>query len=290
MTTDYLFSPTMTASLIAIALFLFVFCFVSIKGKKSTLKGQWLFDNFFENITDSFFQEDQLNKVARKLSVATDKYFFNCAITRQPSQLKKVIGMRLFAIVILILSILLGFLMQSILIGLIGVVVAIIIFVYLPMKANSAAKKRKEVLQRDLPRFMDLLKTALQINLPIDQAIEVTARHIDCTLSDELLSSLAEAKMGTQSWQVALQKLAQQYEIDDLSDFVLEIVVAFDKGISIYDVVSKKAASMKQMRLLRAKEKASRLTSIIVVPMFAFKIVPLLLIMMLPLVMAVDAF
>ena len=68
MTTDYLFSPTMTASLIAIALFLFVFCFVSIKGKKSTLKGQWLFDNFFENITDSFFQEDQLNKVARKLS------------------------------------------------------------------------------------------------------------------------------------------------------------------------------------------------------------------------------
>lgn len=290
MTTDYLFSPTMTASLIAIALFLFVFCFVSIKGKKSTLKGQWLFDNFFENITDSFFQEDQLNKVARKLSVATDKYFFNCAITRQPSQLKKVIGMRLFAIVMLILSILLGFLMQSILMGLIGVVVAIIIFVYLPMKANSAAKKRKEVLQRDLPRFMDLLKTALQINLPIDQAIEVTARHIDCTLSDELLSSLAEAKMGTQSWQVALQKLAQQYEIDDLSDFVLEIVVAFDKGISIYDVVSKKAASMKQMRLLHAKEKAARLTSMIVIPMFAFKIIPLLLIMMLPLVMAVDKF
>ena len=287
---DHLFSPSAISCLLAIGLFCIVFLIVSERGRRTTLQGQWLFDNFFENLTDSFFKEEDLNKVARKLSVATDKYFFNCAITRQKAQIKKVIGTRIFAIAIVVLSVAIGFLMQSWGVVIIGAIAALLLFVYLPMKADIDAKKRKEAIRMDLPRFMDLLKTALQIGLPVDQAIEITARHIDCMLSDEMLAALTEAKMGTQSWQLALQKLAQQYEIDDLSDFILDIIVAFDKGISIFDVVSKKAASMKQSRLLGAKEKAARLTSIIVLPMFAFKIVPLLLIMMLPLVLAIDKF
>lgn len=285
-----LFSPLTTSCLIALSLFCFVFFIVSVRGQKNSLKGQWLFDNFFENLTDSFIAEEDLNKVARRLSVATDKYFFNCAITRQTAQLKKVVGTRIFAIAILILSVVLGFLTQSLVIVIIGTTIAVMLFVYLPMKADADAKKRKNTIQLELPRFLDLLKTALQINLPVDQAIEITARHIDCTLSDEMLAALAEAKMGTLSWQAALQKLAQQYEIDDLSDFILDIIVAFDKGISIYDVVAKKAASMKQSRLLNAKEKASKLTSWIVLPMFAFKVIPLLILMMLPLILTIDQF
>ena len=85
-------TPLLISSMTAISIFMFVFFVVIIKGKSKTLKGKWLFDNFFVNLTESFIPEDRLNDVARKLSVATDKYFFNCAITRQEAQLKKVIG------------------------------------------------------------------------------------------------------------------------------------------------------------------------------------------------------
>lgn len=283
-------TPLLISSMTAISIFMFVFFVVIIKGKSKTLKGKWLFDNFFVNLTESFIPEDKLNDVARKLSVATDKYFFNCAITRQEAQLKKVIGSRIFAIAVLILTIIIAFLLASPLVGILGFLTALLIFIYLPMKADSEAKKRKKQLERELPRFLDLLKTALQINLPIDQAIDLTAKHLDGPLSDELLASLAETKIGTSNWQNALQKLARQYEIDDLSDFIMDITVAYDKGIPIYDIVAKKASSLKQTRLLSAKEKAARLTSTIVVPMFLFKIIPLLVIMAYPLVISINEF
>lgn len=283
-------SPLFISAMTAVALFCFCFFFISWHGQKTTLKGQWLFDNFFENLTSSFLKDEELNQVARKLSIATDKYFFNCAITRQESQLKKVIGTRIFSIALAFISIILSVLLSSVEIVILGLIIAIVIFIYLPMQADRKAKKRKKDLEKELPRFLDLLKTALQINLPVDQAIEITARHIDSPLSDEFLSSLAETKLGTKNWQSALQNLAQQYEIDDLSDFILDIIVAYDKGVPVYDVVAAKATSMKQMRLLNAKEKAARLTSTIVIPMFIFKIIPLLVIMALPLLMAIDNF
>ena len=220
-------TPLLISSMTAISIFMFVFFVVIIKGKSKTLKGKWLFDNFFVNLTESFI-------------------------------------------------IIIAFLLASPLVGILGFLTALLIFIYLPMKADSEAKKRKKQLERELPRFLDLLKTALQINLPIDQAIDLTAKHLDGPLSDELLASLAETKIGTSNWQNALQKLARQYEIDDLSDFIMDITVAYDKGIPIYDIVAKKASSLKQTRLLSAKEKAARLTSTIVVPMFLFKIIPLL--------------
>ena len=155
---------------------------------------------------------------------------------------------------------------------------------YIPRKVHSDAMGKKADLSSELSRFVDLLLSALEINLPVEIAIAQTAESVPGILSSELRKSFAETQVGAMNWQQALEKIAHKYEIDQLSDFVSDIITAYNKGISVTDAVARKSYEIKQSVLLIAKERTAKMSNNILVPVTIFKIIPLMAVMMIPIV------
>jgi Flp pilus assembly protein TadB len=156
-------------------------------------------------------------------------------------------------------------------------------------KVDKAAKLKKFRMVDELPRFIDLLQTALQINMPVEDAIIITAKSLhDTVLASEFLNAVADMQMGVHDWQSALEQMARNYEIDTLSDFVLDLVTSYSKGVPIADAVARKSRDIKQSNLLAMKERASRLTSTILLPVLGFKVMPLLALLCIPIIQQIT--
>lgn len=250
----------------------------------------WLFENWQVQIYDSIFGVRETSHIGKKIGVDMERYEHNCKLTRQKSQAKVVIIDKLCGFVIIGVFCIIGVISMNIPLMVIGLVIAFP-FIALPIHfVESAAEKRKRAVEEELPRFLDMLYTALLIGMPVDQAIEITAKSLKNTvLAEELLSTMIKPKVGASSWQEALETLAADYNVDTLSDFVLDITNAYSLGASILDSVERKSHDIKQSNLIAMKERASKLTNTILFPVLIFKIIPLLLIMCIPIIKQLQA-
>ena len=219
----------------------------------------------------------------RKLGVDTERMKKNCAIAGLPYQPECLISRLAVGALLLAAGAALGFFVHWS-IGVAGVLGFFLVF-YIPYKRPEyIATKRKHEMIDEIPRFIDMLETALRVGLPIAEAITITAKHLKgTTIAKEFLSSVAEMQIGAYSWQQALERLADKYEIDVFSDFVMDIVTAYEKGVSVQQSVSNKNREIKLTRSLQIKSNAQRMNSTILLPITVFKLLPLLAIIGIPL-------
>lgn len=279
--------------LYGIALGIFIFLALSIP-KKSRLSGEkpeWLFEHFFSKLYLAIFgpNVDPI-KISKSLGLEYDKYMIDCTIIGktpdfQVETMKRVVGTFAF-----FFSIPLSLILFSPIPLIVGILMYLLLCSYGVRAVHSAAARKKQKVLAELPRFVDLLLSALEIQLPIETAILTTADNVPCILSDELKATLAEAKIGAKNWQQALEAIAQKYEIDQLSDFVLNIITAYNKGVSITEAVAREAYAVRQNALLLAKEKTAKMSSAILFPLLVFKILPLLVLLMVPIMIQAFSF
>lgn len=223
---------------------------------------------------------DDSEIIARKLGIAVENYVFDCCILGIEPDIKRLIKLKLLGIVLAVVGIVL--LLVSPVVGVASFVMGIFISIMPAKKLSEKAKEKQRELENSLPRFFDLLYTALKINMPVFAAIEQTANCMDGILSEELLASLAEVKMGVASWQNALYKLAQKYEVEEFTDFVLDITTAYEKGVPVAKLVEQKSKEIKQTSVFKAKERAAKLSSTIIFPVFGLELVPVFVILFVP--------
>ena len=67
-----------------------------------------------------------------------------------------------------------------------------------------------------------------------------------------------------------------------MSDFVLNVSTSYSKGISIADTVSRKANDIRNTNLLKAKERAGKVTNTILLPMALFQLMPMIVFLIIP--------
>ena len=272
---------------------IFIFTYRHAKIVKALRPNQpqahpWLFDGWCEKIYDNLFKSNP-EITARRIGVNVGSYLHNCSITNQTVMLKSVIVKKLIGFSIIGVCGISGIIMSKIFLIIFGVLVAIPFVFFEVQKVDRAAKLKKFRMVDELPRFIDLLQTALQIAMPVEDAIILTAKNLkDTVLAEEFLNAVADMQMGVQDWQAALEKLARNYEIDVLSDFVLDIVTSYNKGVPIADTVARKSRDIKQSNLLSMKERASRLTSTILLPVMGFKVIPLLALLCIPIIQQIT--
>lgn len=239
-------------------------------------------------LCDKVFKKEP-NIVAHKMGIATDKYIFNCNILGIKPRVELIIFARLIAAVLLVLGGILVFLVHNyiarICVAIFFIAAAGIIFIAPTATVNGKAADKQSQFESELPRFLDLLQTALKINMPIASAIKITAERIEGVLSEELINALTVTEIGASNWQDALFDIATKYEVDAFSDFVLDIVSAFQKGSDITESVERQSRDLKTTSLLRAKEKASKVTSLVLIPVVIFKMIPLMAILFIPVIL-----
>lgn len=245
---------------------------------------EWLYSSFLDKLYDAVLGEKDPVRILASLGLEYDHYMMDCAVINRIPDLKREAMLRILGIFFLVLGVLLSLPLLSPFPMLIGALVYLMCASYITRRTKSMAQMKKLTLVSEMPRFVDLLLSALEINLPVETAIQLTAENVPCILSDELKRSFAEVRVGAKSWQQSLEEIARKYEVDQLSDFVLDIITSYNKGVSVTDAVARKAYEIKQSALLIAKEKTAKMSSIILVPVTVFKIIPLMVIMMIPVV------
>lgn len=261
------------------------------KSRLSANGNEWLFDHFFAKLYNAFLgpSVDPI-KISKALGLEYDKYMLNCAIIgREPDfqieTMKRIIGTFAF-----FFSLPTSIIFCSPIPLFVGIFTYLFLCSYTVRSVHAASERKKQQMLNEMPRFVDLLLSALEINLPIETAIIQTAENVPCLLSDELKATFAETKIGAKNWQQALEAIAQKYEIDQLSDFVLNIITAYNKGVSVTEAVSREAYAVRQNALLLAKEKTAKMTSGILFPLLIFKILPLLILLMVPIMIQAFSF
>ena len=165
---------------------------------------------------------------------------------------------------------------------LLGVAAFFYLVFYEQQRLDRKAEDLRNQISFELPRFLDLLQTELQVGLPVETAIEILSRRVDSLISREFQESMNETELGATTWPQALEGVASKYNIETLSDFVMEITTAYRKGVSISDAVARKTKEIKATHLLNVKEKAGKTTNTILIPMVIFQFLPMIAFILLP--------
>lgn len=251
----------------------------SVYGKNNP--DDWLFHNFYLKVYSAFFGIKEPEDVAIKLGINIEKYYKNCQLTRTRPNAKKLIVNTIYGFAAFLVSILLSLLVSPVFAAL-GVFLFFYLVFFEQQRLNSKAEEMKEQVAAELPRFLDILQTELIVGLPIETSIYIICEKFDSLISREFLEALNEMELGISGWQQALEKVAAKYDIETLSDFVLDVSTSYMKGVSITDSVVRKTKEVKETHLLNIKERAGKATNTMLIPMAIFQFIPLIVLIMFP--------
>ena len=252
----------------------------------------WFFHDFNNKFFDMMFTKradtekvktEKAYEVAQKIGINSAEYARNCyGAGIGDSGIKSVVVMRIYGVAVLLVGIILYVLTQIVILPVLCAVIAYLL-AFMPQKApNSAAKRKKFQVEEELPRFVELLSIALQLKMPIDQAIRRTAEKVDNSFSRELLEIMEKSNITSMGWVAALEDMTEKYEVPVLNDFVLNIVSAYTKGVDVYDSVVEQLDSMKKQHLNNLTARAKALDNKIMIPIMAGVLAPIVVMVLLP--------
>lgn len=246
----------------------------------------WLFKDFGDKIYDVIYGDKDPVGVAGKLGIDCDKYFENCRVARVTPDIKKIIVYSLFGVFILMIGAIgMIFLKGNLSFIVFGICffIAVYMYYYQQHKLDGKVERMKDEINDEIPRFIGLLYTELQIGMPIEDAIKTLCGKMnDSLLADEFKDAFTEAEMGYSGWQEALESLAFRYNIPMLNVFVQNIVTAYNEGVSITETVARISKEVNESHLLLVKERAGKATNTLLIPISIFQFVPMIVFLMYP--------
>ena len=140
---------------------------------------------------------------------------------------------------------------------LLGVVGAIVGFMFPDVIVTMRTRTRKEILRAELPDALDLLAVSVEAGMGFDGAISKLTEHMDGPLADEFALALGEMRIG-ESRQNALTKMMKRVDTPELSAFVRAIIQADQLGISLGRILKVQASDTRNRRQLAAEERAMK--------------------------------
>lgn len=272
---------------VGISLALLILALFSAPGtkrerKRGETQDEWLYSRFTEKMYDAILGDKDPVAVVKKLGLEYDRYMLACNIINKTPDFKKEVMMRIAALAILGGCFFAMMLTFSVIWLFPGILAYYLLVTRVTSSAYAEAEARKTQMQMELPRFVDLLLPALEANLSIEVAILKTAEYMSGILTEELILSLSKLEIGADSWQSALEDVAHKYEVSSLTAFVSEVINAYKKGTRITEIVARQSYEIRQDALLKAKEKTSKLSTTVMIPILFYKLMPLMAIILIP--------
>lgn len=251
------------------------------KGKRNHDPNDWLFYDFDHKMYSAIFGYMNPDTVAEKMGIKIEPYYQQCNLVRKEPDMKRLVIWHVYGITALIV-----FSVLAIFSSVYFMVVGIILFFFFCYGEQQLLKRKAEDMRTqvsgELPRFLDLLQAELQIGMPIENAMLVICEKFPALISTEFLRAVNEMQMGASGWQKAMESVAERYDEETLSDFVLNVSTSYAKGVSIADTVTRKAKDVRNTHLLSVKEKAGKVTNTILLPMALFQLMPMIVFLIIP--------
>lgn len=156
---------------------------------------------------------------------------------------------------------------------------------YLPtLLLKNAATRRQQKIQKSLPDALDLFVICAEAGLSLDAAITRVSREMGSSaheLADEL--GLTAIELGfLPNRRDALQNLARRVSLPSVRGLVNTLVQTEKYGTPLAQALRVLAAEFRDTRMMKAEEKAARLPALLTVPMIAFILPPLFVVLIGP--------
>lgn len=144
---------------------------------------------------------------------------------------------------------------------------------------TRSIKKRKILMEQQLPDVLDLLSVSVEAGLGFEQAINHITSSMEGPLIDEFTVTYREMSMG-RTRKDALTLLGERCDIEEIKNFAGALAQASQLGISIKNVLRSQASAMRQARRAKVQEKAMKVSVKMLFPMMMF-IFPVIFIILL---------
>ena len=263
------------------------------KNPQNTLKkikdeDTWLFDHFNDHVYEIFFGDKDPVDIATSVGMKTEEYYNNCSIVKKKPDVKRLVINFLYSLICAALGLILYVVFKDITVLLIGLLMFCILAYLEQYTVRKKANKKKNQIFNELPRFLDLLQSELMIGMPIETALmKLSERMTDTLLGREFLDAFNRTELGAGSWQQAISDTALKYDVDTLTDFCMNVITAYDRGISIVEVVVQKNRDIRKEHVLAVKDKCGKVSNLELIPMVVFQLIPMLAFILVPTVIQI---
>jgi len=165
------------------------------------------------------------------------------------------------------LAIVIGALTQNRVVLAIGAAVGAAAGLYIPLFwLRWQVKRRKSVIQMDLPDVIDVLIVCVEAGLTFEGAVEKVVEKYDHALAEEFGRVLQEARMGRPRLE-ALYEMGQRTGVEELNNFIQAIIQSEQLGSGIARILRIQSDEIRQKRLLHTQERGAKASLKMLLPM-----------------------
>ena len=134
---------------------------------------------------------------------------------------------------------------------------------------NSKIRKRKTLMRKQLPEFMDILCVSVQAGLSFDGAVSKMIKRMKGPLIDEFRRMQHDVALGM-THQYALTNLAKRCDLEEIYLFTTSIIQAEKLGTSMTRTLQVQADNMRDRHRQWVKSEALKAPVKILFPMILF--------------------
>jgi tight adherence protein C len=157
---------------------------------------------------------------------------------------------------------------------------------------HHLVKRRRIRIEHGIPDALDLLVVCAESGLSLNQAVEEISRQLRASnkdVADEFATTSAEMRIA--DFAQALDNLVERTGLDNLRGLVATLKQSIRFGTSLAESLRVIASEMRAERNAKMEERAARLPVLLAIPMMAFILPCLLMIIGTPVVLRMmDAF
>jgi len=154
---------------------------------------------------------------------------------------------------------------------------------------SRLAKRRRIRLETGMPDALDLLVICSEAGLSLDHAIEQVGNVLQSSspeVAKEFAATAAEMRVLPARTK-ALENLAERAGLASLRSIVVTLNQSIQFGTSLAESLRTLAAAMRAERLARFEERAARLPVLLTIPLMAFVLPSLIVVISTPLVLRI---
>ncbi|MBR2216250.1 MAG: type II secretion system F family protein [Selenomonadaceae bacterium] len=134
---------------------------------------------------------------------------------------------------------------------------------------QSAIRRRKQALRKQLPDFLDLLCVSVQAGLSFDGAVTKIVKRMKGELPEEFSRMLRDTSLGMPK-QMALTQVAKRCDLEEMYLFATSVIQAERLGTSMSQTLKIQADNMRDRRRQTNRAAALKAPVKIIFPMILF--------------------
>lgn len=142
-------------------------------------------------------------------------------------------------------------------------------FMSLPFILRFMVKKRQRLVQKTLPDVLDLLTIAVEAGLGFDAAMDRVGQRYQGAMGEELIRTNNDIRMG-RPWSDAMRDMATRTGVDEVQSLVTALIQAKELGVNLGNVLRAQSLRLREERARRAREKAQKAPTKMMIPLILF--------------------